>query len=309
MTFDAQETIDGRPIELYSFFSGGLTLLRTNAIIDVNVGGSDYESLAGVERTEPTLNNEINSGEIEVVVPSDFVVATQFRFTLPSVLPTLTIFRLHLTDVAEEMLSVWKGEIVSCKFGDNTSILFCLPITKVFDKPIPARVYSATCNWQLYRRGCLVVRATYTKSTVLTSTDPTGQVLTITTLRTLAETIDTDEGLGLTATELDNFWMRGVVNIKGSPGERRAIMETDIGSDPNVVRINRPFVETSLAGIDIDVSAGCNHNINEDCSRKFLNHPNFGGFPTVPRDNPFQIELDGGATINANPRRTPSFWR
>jgi len=306
MTFDAQETGDGRPVELYNFFSGGVTFLRTNATKDQVFGGT-YEALAALSRTEPTLNEEITAGEIEVVVPSDFPVATQFRLTLPSILPTLTIFRVHLTDTADELFTVWLGEIISCKFGDNTAILFCQPVTRIFDKILPARVFSAVCNWQLYGRGCQVVRNTYTKITSITSADVTGQILTIADARTLAATIDSDEGLGLTSDELDIFWNRGIVAVTGSPGERRSVVETDIGSDPTVMRINRPFITTGLAGTEIELVAGCNHNLNQDCTRKFLNTPNFGGFPSVPIKNPFNIELDGGGTANALPKTTPSF--
>jgi len=43
---------------------------------------------------------------------------------------------------------------------------------------------------------------------------------------------------------------------------------------------------TALAGVAIELVAGCNHNLNEDCTRKFLNTPNFGGFPSIPIKNP-----------------------
>jgi len=306
MTFDAFETGDGRPVELYDFFSSGIVLRRTNAMRDQTFGNV-YEALAGLSRTEPTMNEEITAGEMEVIVPKDFPVATQFRFTLPSILPTLTVFRVHLSDTDEEVFTVWKGEIISAKFGDNTAKLFCQPVTRIFDKVVPNRVFSATCNWQLYARGCQVVRGLYTKTTTIAAADSTGQILTITNARILAGDIDTDEGLGLTSAELDIFWNRGIVAILGSPGERRAVVEADIGGDPDVMRINRPFILSGLAGTSVEIVAGCNHNLNEDCTRKFLNTPNFGGFPTVPLKNPFQIELDGAGTTNAQPKKTTPF--
>lgn len=304
MTFDAFETSDGRPVEMYEFVQAGVFTRQTNAIIAQTVGGNTFEPLAGLTRTEPQINEELSSGQILVTTPHTFPIATQFRFTLPSTLPTLTVFRKHLDDPDDEAATVWKGTIVNCKFGDNSARLTCQPVTRVFDKQIPFRVFSATCNWQLYGRGCLVVRSTYTKTTTITSADSTGLVLTIANLRTLAGDIDTAEGLGLTAVELDNFWNRGVIALTAPLNERRAVIETDIGGDPNVVRINRPYVATALAGATMDVSAGCNHRHDQDCSRKFLNTPNFGGFPTVPLNNPFQIELDGGRADDGTPRVT-----
>jgi len=307
MTFDAFETGDGRPVELYDFTIGGVLLRRTNAVRDVVLGSNTYESLPALSRTHPQINTELTSGEITINVPKDFPIAAQFRLTLPSNLPNVTIFRMHLNDPDGQLLVVWQGEVVNCKFGDNTALLFCQPVTRIFDKVIPSRTFSATCNWQLYGRGCLVVRATYTKTTTIASTLPDGQTLTITNLRALAVEIDVSESLGLTSAELDIFWNKGIVVITGAPGERRAVVDADIGGDPNVVRINRPFVTSGLTGTAIDVVAGCNHNIDGDCSRKFLNTPEFGGFPTVPLLNPFNIELDQGGTTTATARTTPTF--
>jgi len=307
VTFEAFETSDGRPVELYDFTIGGTLLRRTNAVRDVVIGSNVYESLPALSRTHPQMNTELTSGEITVTVPKDFTIAAQFRTTLPSNLPNLTIFRTHLNDPDGGQLAVWQGEVVNCKFGDNTAQLFCQPVTKIFDKPIPSRTFSATCNWQLYGRGCLVVRATYTKTTTIASATADGQTLTITNLRALAVEIDVSEALGLTAAELDIFWNKGIVVITGSPGERRSVVDANIGGDPNIIRINRPFVQTGLAGTAIDVVAGCNHNIDGDCSRKFLNTPEFGGFPTVPLLNPFGIELDQGGSARAIPRKTPTF--
>lgn len=302
MTFDAFETADGSPVEMYEWTQAGVFTRRTNAPVVQSIGGNTFEPLGGLSRTPPAINEEINSGETTVTVPHTFPIAQQFRFTLPSFLPALTIFRKHIDDPDDAAVAVWKGEVVNCKFGDNTAQLVCQPITRVFDKQIPARVFSATCNWQLYKRGCLVNRALYTKTTTIASTDSTGLIITITSLRTLAGDIDTTLSLGLTATELDNFWNRGVLALGGTLNERRAIIETDIAGDPNVVRINRPYVATALAGATCDVSAGCNHRLDQDCSRKFLNTLEYGGFPTVPLNNPFQIELDAGRSLVSTTR-------
>lgn len=303
MTFDATETSDGRPVEGYEFAQAGAFQYVTNAVGDQVFAANTYTPLAGLTRSEATLNEEINKGEITVIVPHNFAIASQFRRTLPSTLPSLTVFRKHLNDAVEEVLAVWKGTVVSCRFGDTTALLTCQPITRIFSKQVPMRVYSATCNWQLYGRGCKVTRATYTGSALqITGIDAAGTTLTVNGLRTAAAAIDTAESLSLTATELDNFWQRGVVSMLSGGQERRSIVETDIGSDPNVVRVNRPFLESPV-GFTADFAAGCNHRIDQDCNRKFKNVLNNGGFPTVPINNPFEIELDGGATPTQTNRR------
>lgn len=86
------------------------------------------------------------------------------------------------------------------------------------------------------------------------------------------------------------------------------ISTSDVGGDPDTVSVHIPF-RVATVGSSINVYAGCPHSI-DFCNRKFLNAVNFGGFPQVPTNNPFQIDLESGRangnTVEPKPFRTGS---
>jgi hypothetical protein len=242
-----------------------------------------------------------------LVVPDTFGIATQFRGTIPSSLPSLTIYQRLENDGAAEGLAVWKGIVSSCKFKDHRAELLCLPTTRLLQRSIPRAVYSGQCNNHLYDNDCKVVRTDYRFQGIVTTIGADPTQLTFAGLRTRAGDIDTAFTLGLTSTELDNFWMRGIIILNNIPEERRTIVETYIGGDANVVRVSIPF-RGITTGDAVDILAGCTHSI-DICNRKFQNAINFGGFPYVPGslNNPFNIELgagggkDGGGSGSGGP--------
>ena len=307
MTFDATQIGPlGRTIELYEFAQSGFFTRVTSAATTQFAGVVEFIPLEGLSRSEPVQGNEVFSGDITIEVPASFSIAQQFKVKVPSSLPSLTITKKHLNDPAAQLFTYWKGTVVSCAFGDQTAVLRCQPITRVFNRPIPRAVYSAVCNHQLYDQGCTVTRADYTNSLLVISTiDPVGTTLTIAGLRAAAATIDSTLSLGLTGQELDDFWNRGILATLASPAEFRMIVETDIGGFPDVIRVNLGFRELS-AGAAIEVIAGCPHSL-DFCNRKFKNAEFFGGFPFVPTKNPFEIELDRGDVV-APQTGTPTFF-
>ena len=59
----------------------------------------------------------------------------------------------------------------------------------------------------------------------------------------------------------------------------------------NTLTLLLPFAETVLDS-DVQVFAGCNHVFTGDCSLKFDNAIEYGGFPFVPTKNIFATGLD-----------------
>jgi len=52
-----------------------------------------------------------------------------------------------------------------------------------------------------------------------------------------------------------------------------------------------PF-STSPMGQTVKCNKGCKHRVTADCLNRFANTANYGGFPYVPKKNPFQTGLD-----------------
>ena len=310
MTFDATERQQlGRPVEMYEFAQAGEFTRKTSAATNQFIGAVEYVVLEGLSHTEPIQGNEASSGEIKITMPSTEPIPQQFRGTIPSNLPTVTIFRRHLNDAADEVITWFKGTITSCSFEEHFATLVAQPPTRVFNRQVPRAVYSGVCNNQLYDTACGVLRPDYRAAGILIgSISVNALTITITGLRAAAASIVSTLGLTLSAQEIDDFWLRGYIETTASPAEFRMVAESDVGGDPDTVRIIIPFRDLSI-GDAVNVFAGCPHSI-DFCERKFENFVTpgvpssglrFGGFPQVPSDNPFQIELDSGRATQDTP--------
>lgn len=311
MTYDAVETSAlGRPVEGYEFELQGTFTRVTSAATAQTFGAVAYEPLEGLERSEIVDEAGRGAGDIEVTTPSGFVIAAAFRDTVPSALPTLTIFAKHLTDVDDQVVTTWKGVVASASRRARRATLHCMPATRRFSRQVPRAVYSAVCNHQLYDSLCKVDRLQYQFTGSVSSVDPAGTTLTIPGLRARAAEIATNLGLTQTAEELDVFWQRGVVSSQSAPGEVRGVAEANVGADPDAVRVGIPFAN-SVAGVEVEVSAGCDHSITT-CRDKFTNFVTpgdpssglrHGGFAHVPLTNLFETELDRGGSAQSAPSR------
>ncbi len=301
MTYDATEQgVLGRPVEMYEFIQAGTFTRVTSAATPQTHLGQTYTPLAGLRRTELRQDNEANAGELTVTCPSGFSIAQQFRGTLPSSLPNLTIFAKHLNDGDDEGVVIFKGVVISSNVTQpRLAQLKCLPPTRLFQTTIPRAVFSATCNNQLYDPQCGVVRDNYRYEGVVTSISSDGFILTINGLRAGAAAIDAALSLGLSSGELDNFWQRGNLRV-GTPIETRMVVETVVGN-VDTFRVSKPFRQVEIGNV-AEIFAGCNHSTSH-CNAKFKNFVTpgvaasglkFGGFPYVPTNNPFEIELDRG---------------
>lgn len=315
MTFDAKEQATlGYPTEAYEFVQGGTTTRVTSSALDEVLAGATYTPLAGLRRSAVKQQGERGAGEINIDVPISFPIALQFRGTLPSSLPNLTIYQRHNDDGATpEILTYWKGVVVSCEFGDQVARLTAWDAQHRLRRPLPRRVYSGVCNHQLFDPLCAVAESPYTAELVIAGLTNSNRTLQVTGLRTAAGAINTALGLGLSSGELDTFWMRGKIQLDVTAPELRMVIEANVGADPDKVRIPVAFRDVTV-GDTIFISAGCNHSPTH-CSQKFKNFVSsgspssgirIGGFPYVPTNNPFNIDISTGMSDNT---RTGSLFK
>lgn len=294
MTYADTIAGDSKPVEFFEFIQGTTFYRVTSANVAQELSGNTYEPLEGLKRSEPVQDTEPTAGEIEIDVPATFTLADQFKGTIPSLLPSLTIYQRLRNDPDSEFVTVWKGTITSCSFSEHMAKLNGLPPTQHFAAATPRVVYSGLCNHFLYDNLCGVVRDDYRFDGSLTSVAGDHVTLSISGLRDRAAAIDSALGLGLDSDELDVFWHRGIVVADNAPQERRTIVESVVGGDPDVVRVNIPWREAGT-GDSLIIFAGCAHVV-DICNRKFQNIENFGGFPYVPgsTNNPFRKDLGNG---------------
>lgn len=285
MSYDAEETGDGRPVELYLFQIGGTAYRVTNANRDIVIGAFTYESLA-LMRTNPLLSKDKNAGRLELTCPESFAVMQQFITILPSQQPTLTIFRTHLSDVSEEVVAFWKGKVSSVAFADGIAKAVCSYIASEFQKQMPRFTYQGVCNHVLYDEGCLVTDTDFDYTGTVDSIVE-GITIKIVGLRTAVDSLPNVGGLS--SGEKDLYWQGGMVTANS---EFRMVLEGNVGGDADTIRVLLAFQELAASDV-IQAFAGCAHSL-DICDRKFDNVVRFGGFPYIPTINPYEINLASG---------------
>ncbi len=289
----------GRPIEGFEFSQGGVVTRVTSADTPQLFNGNSFEVLEGISRTRIDDKATDTSGEITITVPSSFPIAAQYRATQPSQLPVVTIFQRHLNDGDAQTVTRWQGEVSSVSIRNRTADMLCILNAGVLQDTMPRSVASGLCNSLLFDNICQVNRSDYSRSLTLTSFDVTGTELSITGLAAAAADINSTLVLGLNAAQLLALFNRGVVNLNTSPNEFRRVVETNVGGDPDVVRISYPF-RTAAPGAPISVEAGCDLSLTT-CNAVFQNAINFDGAPYLPIINPFTTTLDGAVSSNQSP--------
>jgi hypothetical protein len=294
MSFDAFETGDGSPVELLTFANGLENFRFTNQLEPVTVGSFVFEPLP-YTRSSWSQSKDQDDNNIRMTAPKDFAVAQLYQGTLSSNVTTVRIERFHADDQPTPEIQVaWKGQIVSLQYsGDNVEFLM-EPLTKGTEVT-PPDTFSAQCNAFLFESpGCLLSGDDFKFVATATSITPDGLELTFNGLRVQAEALDTIHGGppgSLSSAELDIYWQGG--HIRTGAGEIRDIIEGDVGSDPDTVRIQLPF-RSFVAGEGASVFAGCNLLL-DICQRKFDNAINFQGYPYIPEIDPANTELPPGS--------------
>jgi uncharacterized phage protein (TIGR02218 family) len=273
MTFNAFETSleDGQPIELYEFTIGVKTYRYTSYLEDIIYQTKTYTQVQ-ISRGEIEDSGEVPKNSLTIECQRDLEVADLFRIAPPTDVVILNIRRLHLGDgINPESKLMWTGRVLTSEWSTGgLARLTCESLYTALKRRGLRRLYQRQCPHILYGAAC-GVPATSWKHTI--------SVNNITGVSLIDLAI---QALG------DNYFAGGYIEWEREPGviERRAI-RTHVG---DTVTLSYP-VEGLVNGATIDFFAGCDHTTNT-CGSKFNNRLNYGGFPFIPRINPF-----GGANV------------
>lgn len=252
-----------RLIELYKALLGSDEYLWTNAEDEITFMGDTYTPEA-VTR-DAVVSGFGQGDEIKVEVPVTNAFAQKFIGNQPSQKSTLTITQLERDEPGfANPLVIFKGYVLSVGFGgQRNAIIASKPIGST-SHIIPRYVYSHLCNHFLYDSQCQV--------------DPTAFTFTSTVI-----SVNLDGTLDITSlsTQATNFFTGGYIRAN-AVNEFRLIISN--GGD-NLV-IDSAF-SVDMTGQSVDLIAGCNHSLNGDCTTKFANTDNYGGYPSIPTQNPF----------------------
>lgn len=271
MAFDTLERsiFGGSPIELYEFFILGQAWRYTTDDRTVTFNGADYLAAPLLMRDSIRVTGNIDRSTFTVKVRGDFPIADEFRVAPPSEPVQLRIYKKHRGD--SDFIINWRGRVNGCVWEEDVAVLQCTPITSSMKQPGLRRAYSLQCPFALYDSACRVDRNEFIV------------VGEVTAMSGLDITLDTAAGL-------DTDWFAGGYvlweNATGRQDTRMVTASTAAG----VLTVQNTTIGLEVGSV-LQAYPGCDHNIST-CVSKFNNSERFGGFPFIPKTNPF-----GGATI------------
>lgn len=266
MTFAAHETSiqSGAPIELYEFTVGPTRYRYTSAPDDYEFQTKIFEAVQ-IIRGAIEESGEIPKTVLTVNVPRDAAIADEFRVAPPSEVIVLDLYRMHYDDANLERVLFWTGRVLNCEWKGPTAELTCESFYTALRRAGLRRLYQRQCPHVLFGAACGLQDTAWKTPIVLTSASGT-------------TVVGADFAL-----QPDGYYSGGMLEFEASPGrfDRRAIRE-HVG---DTITMTHPIVDLG-PGATVDAWPGCDHTIGT-CSTKFSNILNYGGFPYVPKKNPF----------------------
>lgn len=266
MTFAQFETGHGYPVELYQFKRGlSESYLQTSHDEDIEYLSQTYESTQ-IQRAKIEQNAEIERQSMKLKIQRDNPILDNFIQFPPTEIITVTVFRYHANDGATpEVATIWQGRVLTAEFSGAGASLDCEPVFTSLKRPGLRRKYQAQCPHVLYGQKCQVNNLVFQVQGILSAI--AGVVITAPQWINLGTN---DAYLRGGYIQFDNRDLRTIVAYNRSAGE---------------ITMSSPLAILEL-GDQVDAYPGCQHDLT-DCLDIFNNIVNYGGFPYVPRKNPF----------------------
>lgn len=272
MSYTSYETSahDGAPIEGFYFIGTQKSYRYTNAQRDTNINGLPYTAVKGIHRGGIAGGTQEDDNlELEITMPIGLDLVTDYAFATSPPDLSVAIYRYHEdSSSALDWAIIWSGKVTNITLKGKIAT-FQVPslLSLVLAGSVPDRFYQNQCNHVLYDQRCQVNKALFTQNTTI-SVAPSGTTINV-----------VNDGFA------DNVLNAGEIFIPAR-GERRGI----VSNIANVLTITFPFFNAAL-GDAVQLFAGCNHAYLGDCDTKFANTIHYGGFPYVPKENPFAGDL------------------
>ena len=256
---------DGTPIELYEF-SRGYTFWRFTSFSKEYKEGLTVWSPESIERDNVVQTAELSKGGVSVSFPITNEFAAGYLGYVPENTTLLTIYRLHRTDTSNQKISYWKGRVLSVKAEGKRVKLVCESIFSSLKRTGLRARYERSCRHTVFDTQCRVSIELYRLAGTIQYQTP--DFITLSDIAPMT----TNYYAGGMARDVDNNYRFIVAN------------------DSYTVTLSRPFGRQMLTE-ELVLYPGCDKT-RDTCKSKFNNVLNYGGFPWIPRKNPF----DGGIT-------------
>lgn len=260
MSFLSAETsiFGGKPIELYEFRRGTTTWLLNTSRKDVTYNGSIYKT-AYIKRDNLRSTGALGRQALNVTVSASNDLAQSYLGGMPAQITTLTIYRKHVGE--DEVGQVWAGRIVSISFADDEATIKCEPISTALRRIGLRATYQVLCRHALYGPQC---RATDARISGTVS-QVNGELVVVG---------------GFSLPPQPKYFAGGTIR---NASDAWLIVD----QDSTTLTLAQPPIGL-VVGASVTLSAGCDHTAyGANGCAKFENLDNFGGFPFMPKRNPF----------------------
>ena len=247
------------PFELYRF-ARGTEEWRYATTEDPCVYLGQTVAPAVIRRGELAAVDEQGTRQLEVTLPRSDPLVTQFIGGLTPSPGSLAVYRSHRG--ASDVQTLVIGQVSALTLEGAEAKLLCTPVQALFTRTVPRVAIQRTCPWMLYDVNCGLAAPAFTFAASVTAVN--GLLVTVADAPNL--------GAG------SSYYLAGVLTL----GEARAFI---VGQNAAVLQLMAPL--TGLAsGAAVQLIAGCDRTA-ATCQGRFGNIANFGGFPALPKRNPF----------------------
>lgn len=273
MSFNTHEQseFDGRPVELYWFMRGADSWCYSSGADEYELESQTFTPVAGLTRSTIRAGRERARNQLTVDLPRDIAVADEFK-GVPRIEPMwLNIYRLHEGET--DFRITWQGRVRFVSFKDNNATITLDDISGSLKKSSLRHLYQNQCNHFTYDQNCGLVEGDYT---------------------TLDVNVIAVDGNNVTVVspEINGFYKAG--QVRRANGDRRFVVSDNEVSGTHTLNLLTPF-ENLTPGENVDLIGGaCGHTFTTCQAVKDIgggttdNSANYGGYPKVPRKNPFR---------------------
>lgn len=234
---------------------------------------------AQIKHGEHGLSAEFERKPLTVMLTTQNTAMARFFATASATRVGLSVFRLNSTKLTDGGSLTWEIDACLMNSGVMGKITFSgQQITAEFtpaphgqNQNVPRFFFSRTCNHSLGQPDtCKVNLAAYTHVTTIAEIDTAQKVVT----------------LDITPPGGVADYFRAGTFLHAPSGQRFGIDWCDDAGTSGKTRIRLKYWSPELvAGDGCTARAGCRHT-TDDCTTKFSNIANFGGFPHIPNRNP-----------------------
>lgn len=269
MSYDSLEesVSNSQPIECYLFTgSNGKEYLYTSANTSVTLEGRRYTPVAASRSRIKVATNEDSDVSLDLELPFDTQVCIDHAYAQVPPKLDVQVYRKQARGGANDFVLYWSGRVQGFDVrGRVANIKVPSILTTALNSTVPNVYYQAPCNHVLYSSRCTAPRSSNKLDAIVGGASSTMIYLASTSGNT------------------DDYKAGEIVNNRSL--ERRLI----ISNNGTEISIGYPFFDIR-PGDGVTLYRGCDHTIDH-CRNKFSNAINFGGFPYVPADNPFEGQL------------------